>query len=466
MRKSICFLLVMCMIAAGTMAGDNGDKKILNTEIFQSLGESLQWNDSLRSVQNALQNHSLESVFLNREVLKNHNNNYTYEIDTGTVTDQKSTGRCWLYAALNTIRPDMIEALQRDDFEFSTNYYFFYDKLEKANFFLERAVEKASLDIRSLEYQHFIASPAGDGGYWQNAVDLVKKYGVVPLSTMPEVSSNENSRSMNRVLTVLLRKMALEIHGMVAEGKGLSVIREKKMEFLARVYRVLALHLGEPVKEFPYRYYRKTEKGKKVLTPYRMYTPRSFAQQFLPGKLEQFVMLANWPGRPFYRLYKWEASSNCIEGTPLTFVNLPMEVIKSMAVESIRENVPVNFSADVGKQLDRERGIMHPRLYDWSSIYGIPLQMDKKTDSLFRNINSTHAMVFMGVDLKDGEPLKWKVENSWGKDNGHGGYYAMYDEWVDLYVVRVVIAESFLHPRVRRVLSTRPVVIPDTEPEK
>ena len=271
---------------------------------------------------------------------------------------------------------------------------------------------------------------------------------------------------MNRALTWLLRNHAFKLREMKRSGKDLQTLREVKQSFLSQVYRVLTMHLGEPVQSFPFRYYRKDKKGEKKLTDYETFSPGSFMRRFVSPDLGRFVMVANWPARPWHRYYQWEDSNNILRGRRLDFVNLPMSEIKEMMIASIRDRTPVNFSADVGKQMDGEHGIMHADLFPYSRVYGIDFCDDKAKNSVLRNINSTHAMVIMGVDLVQGKPLKWKVENSWGTKKGHKGYYAMYDNWFDRYVVRVVLDRKYVPEKILALLKTEPEVIPFTQPEQ
>ncbi|MCP4219592.1 MAG: hypothetical protein GY765_33475 [bacterium] len=470
MKKLSAFLLILFLLISTTaFSADSAES--LTPESIKSFKKHLALTPQLKSLSNALKNQQFADVFLNREILRNHNTRYTYEVETGDVTNQKRTGRCWLYAGINAVRPNVVERVNMKDFEFSLSYLFFWDKMEKANFFLEKAIRRADLDIRSVKYRNMLSGPMGDGGYWQNFVDLIKKYGCVPIAAMPEVASNENSRAMVRNLTYLLRNYAYELKELKTKGKTIKQLRIKKQHYLANIYKVLALHLGEPVESFPFRYYTKDEnakekKDKKKLTPYETYTPKSFAEKFVLQDVDDYIMFANWPGRKFNTLYEWESSNNVIEGTRLTFINLPMDEIKAMMLESIKNNTAVNFSADVGKQLERKKGIMHADMYRFDDVYGIPFSRDKKRNSMLGNINSTHAMVFMGVDIADGKPLKWKVENSWGTKNGDKGFYAMYDNWVNLYVVRVVIDKRFVPERIQKILKSKAVVIPELEPEQ
>jgi len=464
MKKYLIFVLVVFSIICFVYA-DSSEKK-LTPEMIDSFEQAIKFTPEFNSIMNALKSEQYKNIFYNWNILKDHNDKYVYEIDTGKITDQKGTGRCWLYAALNTIRPYIVDRLGMKDFKFSANYYFFWDKMEKANYFLEKVISKADFNIRNIKFQKVLSSPVGDGGYWQNAVDLVKKYGAVPASAMPEVASDKSSRTMVRNLTYLLRNQAFELKKLKSENISIDKIRKKKKEFLNDIYRILVLHLGRPVKSFLFRYYTKDEKGEKKLTPYKEYTPRTFAKEFVLEDMDKFVMFANWPGRDYYKLYEWEGSNNVIEGTPLTFINLPMNEIKNMMIESIKNNIAVNFSADVGKQLDRDRGIMNADLYRYEDVYNVRFSKDKKVNTMVRNINSTHAMVFLGVDIRNGKPVKWKVENSWGTDSGNKGFYAMYDNWVDLYVVRVVIDKKFVPDNILKILKTKPIVIPEIHPEQ
>jgi len=469
MKRFMLILMLFSLVLSSPGAEDQ-DKDCngrITPEVISRLHARIPGDDAFRAISSALRNRDFTEVFANPEVLRNHNHHYTNDIKTGDITDQKGTGRCWMYAALNTIRPYVVRRLEMDDFEFSTAYLFFWDKLEKANAFLERAIARSGKELRDPEWLRTIANPVDDGGYWQNCVDLVEKYGVVPMAAMPETASTANSRQMNRALTWILRNHALSLRRMHAEGSDRQALRNRKEEFLAQVYRVLVMHLGEPVQSFPFRYRRKNKKsGEKEWTAMETYTPMTFMKRFVSPDLERFVMVANWPSRPMYSYYQWEDSNNVFGGRRLDFINLPMKKIKEMMVASILDDTPVNFSADVGKQLDNKHGIMHADLYPFSRIYGVEFPDDKGTNTVLRNINSTHAMVIMGVDLVEGKPLKWKVENSWGSDRGHKGYYAMYDNWFDRYVVRVVLDRKYVTPEILELLDTKPLLIPFTEPEQ
>ncbi len=463
MKKVLLFFILSFVFI---LNADDLKKGEITGDMLVSFENSLPKSGEFKSLSMALKNCSIQELFLNREALKDHNNKYTYEIKVPGITNQKSTGRCWMYAGYNVIRPKIAKKLNLKSFEFSTNYLFFYDKLEKANSFFERVIENSDLNIRDYKYRSLLSSPVGDGGYWQNFVDLVKKYGLVPKSAMEEVNSTKKSSGLNRSLTWLLRNYAYKLREMKKSGQTIEELREAKKDYLSKVYKILVMHLGEPVKNFSFRYNKKDKKGKLHLTPYKEYTPKSFFKEFLKEDLDNYIMFANWPAREYGKYYQWQYSSNINNGIKLNFINLEMDKIKKMMIASIKAGVPVNFSADVGKMMDRKRGIMEANLYKVPQAYGVDFSYDKKKNTVIGNINSTHAMVIQGVDIKDNKPLKWKVENSWGVKAGDKGFYAMYDNWLDLYVVRIVIHKDFIPKDVLDILKTKPIVIPAIEPEQ
>ena len=463
--RTISLLLIALTLLAGMALAQQG----IDQALIKELRDSLSIDPPSKMLINAVLNNSVDKICRNEEFLRQHNKYFSHEIKTGRITDQKSTGRCWLYAMLNTIRPAVVEKTQNNDFEFSQAYLYFWDKMEKANFFLEKAIARANLDIRDPKLRKIFGNPIEDGGYWQNAVDLVKKYGCAPQSSMPEVASTAKSREMLRLISYQLRIFAYQLIEAIKHGKKLPEVQNQKKQYLKIIYRMLIFHLGKPVEHFQFRYFKAgkdSKKDKKQLTDYKTYTPKTFAAEFVLDNLDDYVMFANWPARDYHHLYQWEYSNNLADGTPLTFINLPMSEIKKMMQTSILDNCPVNFSADVGKQSDRKSGLMAAELYLYPQLYGVPFNDDKKINTLVGNINSTHAMVVLGLDMYGDRTIKWKVENSWGTDSGDKGFFYMYDSWVDLYVVRVVIKKKYIPQNVLTILQQKPVVIPEDQPEQ
>ena len=463
--RIISFLSLTVVLLTSALSAQQG----IDSTLIKELRESLTIDPPSQILINAVLNNSLGKVCRNEEFLRQHNKYFSHEIKTGRITDQKSTGRCWLYAMLNTVRPAVVEKTQNSDFDFSQAYLYFWDKMEKANFFLEKAIARANLDIRDPKLRRIFANPIPDGGYWQNAVDLIKKYGCAPQESMPEVASTAKSREMLRWLNYQLRFFAYQLIDAIKHGQKLSQVQQQKKQYLKIIYRMLVFHLGKPVEQFQFRHFtsgKDGKKDKKRLSEYKSYTPKTFAAEFVSANLDDYVMFANWPARDYQRLYQWESSNNLANGTLLTFINLPMPEIKKMMRASIIDNCPVNFSADVGKQSDRKAGLLAANLYLYSQLYGVPFNTDKKINTLVGNINSTHAMVILGLDMYGDRIVKWKVENSWGSDNGAKGFFYMYDDWVDLYVVRVVIHKKYIPQNVLAIQQQKPILIPEEEPEQ
>jgi len=348
--------------------------------------------------------------------------------------------------------------------------------MEKANTFLENVIGRADLDLRDEKFQRILRNPVEDGGYWQTFTNLCRKYGAVPQIAMPETNSTESSRMMNRALNQRLRLAAHEMHELKAGGAGDAALRKGKERVLADVYRMLVYHLGVPPTEFEFRHKPKASEGEEreedgggdgdieIIT--RSYTPQSFAAEFILDDLDDFAMVANWPSRDYGVVYEVELTKNVIEGEYLGFLNVRLEDMKDAVLRSVLANDPVDISADVTHQGDRESGILNSDLYRYDEIYGVDLSGTKAIKGILGIVNSTHGMVIMGVDVVNDEVVKWRVENSWGGDNGDDGYYYLYDNWFDDYVVRAVVKKKHLPDRLLALYDQKPTRIPEGQPEQ
>jgi bleomycin hydrolase len=426
--------------------------------------------------------------------MKDHNPYFSHEIKSGSITDQKSTGRCWLYAGLNILRPAVIDKIDDKSFEFSQNYLFFWDKIEKANTFLEKVIERRKLDVRDMDFQRLLGGPIQDGGWWEYYVYLVNKYGVVPASAMPETESTKSSRSMNRIITWQLREFTKELREMTDKGASEAKLRSRKEEMLAEIYRLLTYHLGTPPKEFTFRYKssvdeeKKTEQLLKVIdavsegegsdfsetealkemaedkaSVYETFTPKSFAETYVKTDLNDYVVLGNDPSRPFYKRFVIENDRNVFEEEWAGFINVPVEDMKKACLQSILSDEGIWFGADIGKQRHTKSGILHGGLYKYDDIYDIESTFTKADKMLYQTEATNHAMVFCGVDLVDDKPLKWKVENSWGTDAGDGGFFFMYDCWFSEYVIQVIVNKKYLPESILTILDEKPEIIEEWE---
>ncbi len=413
------------------------------------------------AILNAVTSNDVRKLALNRENLGRIDTYFAHKIEVDGITNQKSSGRCWLFSGLNVLRSKVIKKYNLKKFEFSQDYCFFWDQLEKSNLFLEAIIENRSLKMKDRKIEWLFRHPISDGGVWNMVVDIVEKYGLVPTEAMPESYNSNNTRTMNRLLQRKLREDGLILRRMYAKKKKLSDLRKAKSKMLAEIYRMLVINLGEPPKEFTWRYEDKNGE----LSKSRNFTPMEFYHEILNIDLHDYVMLMNDPTREYYKLYEIKYDRNMYDKPNWTFVNLPTEKLKEFAKRSILNDEPMYFSCDVGKQLNRKDGILSLKNYDYESIYGIKFGMDKKDRILTFDSGSSHAMALVGVDTSaNGAPTKWLLENSWGKSAGYNGYLVMTDKWFDEYMFRLVVPKKFVTPDVLVVLRQKPIELQPWDP--
>ncbi len=428
--------------------------------MIQSFRNGVALNGTERAVYNALTNTDISKLALNREIIQNYNDIFNHKIKTDGITNQKSSGRCWLFSSLNLFRPAVIEKHKMKDFEFSQNYLAFWDKMEKANTFLEYIIEYRDRDLLDRELTRVLQSPIDDGGYWLYTSNLIKKYGLVPKDVMPESNSSGKTSAMNKILARKLRVDAVALRKMAAEGATVAQLRQSKEPMLAEIYKMLVLNLGEPPQKFTYVF----ENRDTVVTEPKQYTPQSFYKEFTGIDLEEYVDIYNDPSREYGKHYTIRMTKEMYDHSDIDYANEPIEVLKQAAIKSILNDDPVLFGCDVGKDQSRDLGIMADGLYDYQAIYGVNLDMTKAERSLFRESTVNHAMVFVGIDIHDGVPDKWRVENSWGEKSGNKGYWTMYDDWFDKHVYDIVIKKKYVPKEVLAVYEQEPVVLPPWDP--
>jgi bleomycin hydrolase len=464
MRSKLILVLLLTSIAGAGVYGGGNDAPsapgALTPGLLNRFSSATVMSDRDRAAYNALTNADIRDMALNRDIIKDHNTLFSHMIKTRGITAQRSSGRCWLFAGLNVIRPKMIKKYKLSDFEFSQIYLTFYDKLEKANTFLEWIIETADQDVMARDVEFILRHPFGDGGYWDYVVDLVEKYGLIPKSAMAETHSSENTALMNRVISGKLRKSASILRAMYEEGVPGDRIREHKEEMLGEIYRMLVLNLGEPPREFVWRY----EDRDSVLSKPRLYTPQQFYRDAVGVDLRDYVALGDHPGKPRYKLYEIRLTRNIYDRSDVEFINIPIEEIKEYASKSILDDEPVLFSCDVGKDNYRKKGIFAVDIYDYSPVYDADLRLTKKERLLLRDTSRNHGMVFIGVDVEDGRPVKWRVENSWGTERGDGGKWTMYDSWFNEYVYGAVIHKKYIPKGVLKILEEKPEILPQRDP--
>ena len=429
----------------------------INAEMLKHIRQSISKDTYTKAMMHAVASNSIKKLAFNREAVQGLDFHFAHKIDSKSITNQKSSGRCWLFTALNTIRPQVIKKHQLKSFEFSENYLFFWDQFEKSNLFLEHVIATADKSIDSREVEWLFQNPIGDGGVWNMMVDLVEKYGAVPKEAMSESFNSDNTSQMRRVLQTKLREQGMALRKRAASGSDLHALRKQKEKMLAEIYRILMISLGEPPQHFTWRY----EDTNGRVSAFKQYTPQSFFRTFVDVPLKDYVPLMDDPTRPYYKLYEIQYDRNRYDGHNWTFVNVPSKRLKQFAKTSILHDEAMYFSCDVGKQLNKDEGILALGQYDYESIFGVPLKMSKKERILSFESGSSHGMSLVGVDTNaTGAPTKWLLENSWGKKAGHEGYLIMTDGWFDAYMFRLVVRKTFLPEDVLKALKQKPVQLP------
>jgi len=453
---SVLVVLILMANSPGTRAGGSMG---LSPETIKALKESFKLDPSTRALLNAVSNNDIKSLSFNRLLFNRCDDVFNYRIKTSGVTDQQRSGRCWLFAGLNIMRPAVIEKYNLSGFEFSENHLFFWDKLEKANMFLDAVIETSDRKLDDRELQVLLEDPIPDGGWWSYVVHLIEKYGVVPKSVMSETKNSSNTRSMNALINRIARHDAVVLRRMAKRHKSVSQLKRKKLEMLKEIYRVLALHLGVPPEEFTWRC---KDKDGKVIEGH--YTPQSFYREVVGVDLADYVAVFDHPAHPYNRHYAIKYCRNMSDVPDMDFVNVTVDRLKELALRSVLEGEPVWFAADVGKENDYKDGIMAVGIYDVESLFGIDAKLSKADRVLLRESTPNHAMVFMGVDTVGTRPVKWLVENSWGTDRGNKGYWTMYDDWFDEYVYAVIIKKDFLPEDIVALFETKPTMLPVWDP--
>ncbi len=387
---------------------------------------------------------------------------FSVDLATGKVANQKQSGRCWMFAALNTFRHKLLNQFNLKDFELSQNYTFFWDKYEKANYFYENIIATGSEPLDSRKVAFLLATPQQDGGQWDMIVSLFQKYGVVPKSVMPESANSSNSRDLNNYLNKLLRKDAVRLRKMIADGESAETIQANKEKMLEDVYNFLAVSLGTPPKEFDFEY-RDEEKNYHID---QNLTPQMFYDKYIGVKLDDYVSIINAPteDKPFNRSYTVEMLGNVVDGTEVKYLNVDMETFKKLAIAQLEQGESVWFGCDVGQSSTRDSGIMALDVYSMDDLFDVDFTMTKAERLDYGESLMTHAMVLTGVDLVDGQSTKWKVENSWGEKVGTNGFFVMSDEWMDEYTYQIVVRKDLLTKEQLAAFNEAPTVLAPWDP--
>lgn len=450
MKKNVTFLILVFFM--GNLFAQN-----LTPDVLNDLRSSFQNSKSDVAIRNAVSNSNINDVAYNLDVANKQDHFFSVEVKSGSITNQNSSGRCWMFTSYNVFRPVVMDRYNIDDFEFSENYLYFWDLLEKSNTFFERIIKTANEDIYSREVYSLFSSPVGDGGAWNSFTNLIAKYGTVPKEIMPETYQSKNTSILIRLLNEKLREDALTLRKMVADNSNQTQTEAAKINMLKEVYRILVLSLGEPPAEFQWRY--KDKDG--IISDYKTYTPLTFWQEAVNANLNDYIMFIDDPNKPYYKLYVKQNDRNVNEGIDWTFVNIPTNDLKQFVIASLKGGDIMYFSCDVGKQLSKQNGTLDLNNYDYQSLFGVDFGMTRAQRMVAHQSGSTHGMALCGVDLDaTSNPTQWKLENSWGANYGNHGFLTMTNDWFDQYFFRIVINKKYVNQKVLDVLSQTPEEIP------
>lgn len=445
--------MLLCMAATARAQG-------ITAEMLERMRADNHLTASDRAIRNALSVTDVKSIALNQDNQSEMNTYFSHSVPSKGITDQKSSGRCWLFTGLNVLRSKVINQQKLDGMEFSQIYLFFYDQLEKSNLFLQAIIDTRDRPMSDKTVEWLFQHPLSDGGTFTGVADLIMKYGLVPAGVMPENYTANNTSKFTSFVKRKLREDGL----LLREGKHKAAdLQAMKEKMLGEIYHMLVLGLGEPVSEFTWA--PTGPDGNYTRTP-KTYTPLLFYKEMVGENLtDDYVMLMNDPSREYWKTYEIEYDRHTYDGHNWRYLNLPMEDIKQAAIESIKDSTMMYFSCDVSKELDSSRGLLSMDNYDYSAVLGVTFGMDKRQRILSFDSGSTHAMTLKAVDLDtDGRPVKWEVENSWGASSGFKGHLIMTDQWFDEYMFRLVVKRQYLSDRVLRASQQKPTMLPCWDP--
>ena len=437
-KKSVLILFAACGFTAQAQTQGGG----ISAQMLQEIQKEQKQCGKERVIANAVYGMSIDALAKNyRVAAKPIDTHFSVETRKQTITDQKSSGRCWMFSGLNVLRSNYMNHADSVSIEFSQAYLFFWDQLEKANLMLQGVIDTAFCGV----------------------ADLAPKYGLVPSEVMPETFTSENTSKARSLVSSKLREFGLQLREMVAQKKSNADIQKAKTQMLTQIYRMLKLTLGAPVEKFTYAFH---DKAGRQLGEAKEYTPLSFYKEVVGDDINgTFIMVMNDPRREYYKTYEVEYDRHTYDGSNWRYLNLPMDEIEQLAIASLKDGRKMYSSYDVGKLLDRKRGYASLDNFDYGSVFGTTFAMNKAQRISTFDSGSTHAMTLTAVDLdKQGKPIKWKVENSWGATSGQQGCIIMTAEWFREYMFRLVVNKKYVSDELLKAYNTKPVMVMPEDP--
>lgn len=460
MKKLFLFIFsALCVLGVQAQSANGG----ITPEMLSKIKSGYQNTPENKALRNAIVANDINKLAANADNSTAFDDHFSNKVNSKAVTDQKSSGRCWMFTGMNVMRSKAIAKHNLPaDFQFSQAYTFFWDQLEKSNLFLQAILDHRVRSMEDKYVEWLFKNPIGDGGQFTGVADLVTKYGLVPKDVMPETFSSNSTSRMSNILSLKLREFGLELRDM-ANNKSTpeQMLQDRKTEMLKTIYRILVMTIGEPPTEFTWT--QRDASGKAVSTD--TYTPQSFFKKFVNEDFSKYYMIMNDPTREYYKVYEIEYDRHVYDGKNWVYLNLPMDEIAPIAIASIKDSTMMYFSCDVGKFLDRDKGWLDVNNYDYASLFGTSFNMTKKQRVATFASGSSHAMTLCAVDLDaNGKPLKWMVENSWGSSYGHNGFLIMTNEWFNEYMFRVVVEEKYIPAKIKTLIKQKPIMLPPWDP--
>ena len=460
MKKLFLFIFsALCVLGVQAQSANGG----ITPEMLSKIKSSYQNTPENKALRNAIVANDINKLAANADNSTAFDAHFSNKVNSKAITDQKSSGRCWMFTGMNVMRSKAIAKHNLpDDFQFSQAYTFFWDQLEKSNLFLQAILDHRVRSMEDKYVEWLFKNPIGDGGQFTGVADLVTKYGLVPKDVMPETFSSNSTSRMSNILSLKLREFGLELRDM-ANNKSTTeqMLQDRKTEMLKTIYRILVMTIGEPPTEFTWT--QRDASGKVVSTD--TYTPQSFFKKYVNEDFSKYYMIMNDPTREYYKVYEIEYDRHVYDGKNWVYLNLPMDEIAPIAIASIKDSTMMYFSCDVGKFLDRDKGWLDVNNYDYASLFGTSFNMTKKQRVATFASGSSHAMTLCAVDLDaNGKPLKWMVENSWGSSYGHNGFLIMTNEWFNEYMFRVVVEEKYIPAKIKTLTKQKPIMLPPWDP--